>query len=280
MNNRIEGSVYIITFPNIGKYYVGSSKNLHRRILEHKNDLKNNIHHCIPLQDYYNKIKELNIEVLFKGCIDNCREIEDLILKTDFDNLLNLSKSAYRVSTEYQHSKLRREMVSKKLIGKSKKPILASNETKLKMSLIRQGSKMPQKCMEKSFEVSSKPVFQYDLNMNLVGEYISVTEAGKQFHKNGQKNISKALSGAQKTAYKFIWKYKEKEEIPKKTFNKRYINLFITRYNTVSIKISNNGEKFFLGTYDTQKEALMIRNKFVLDNNLVERVGILEYEGE
>ena len=30
----------------------------------------------------------------------------------------------------------------------------------------------------------------------------------------------------------------------------------------------------------TQKEALMIRNKFVLDNNLVERVGILEYEGE
>ena len=52
MNNRIEGSVYIITFPNIRKYYVGSSKNLHRRILEHKNDLKNNIHHCIPLQDY------------------------------------------------------------------------------------------------------------------------------------------------------------------------------------------------------------------------------------
>ena len=50
--------------------------------------------------------------------------------------------------------------------------------------------------------------------------------------------------------------------------------------NTVSVKISNNGEKFFLGTYDTQKEALMIRNKFVLDNNLVERVGILEYEGE
>ena len=39
-------------------------------------------------------------------------------------------------------------------------------------------------------------------------------------------------------------------------------------------------KKFFLGTYNTQKEALMIRNKFVLDNNLVERVGILEYEGE
>lgn len=275
----VEGVVYKINI-NGDKYYVGSSKNYDKRWKEHLNDLKTNQHHCTPLQSSYDKHKQAYFTIIHKGKIDDCREIEDLILKVDFDNLFNLSTSAYSPSTEYLHSKIHRELASKRFVGKYKKPTTSSEETKRKMALTRKGTTMPKKCIDRSVEVLSKPIIQYDLDMNFICEYKSVTEAGKQFHENGQKNISKALSGAQKTAYKFIWKYKEKEKIIKNTFSKRYINLFLTRYNTVSVKIRVNGEIFFLGTYDTQKEALEVRNRFVINNNLIDKVGLIEYEGE
>ena len=193
----VEGVVYKISV-NGDKYYIGSSKNYDKRRKEHLNDLKTNQHHCTPLQTLYDKYKQAYFTIIYMGKIEDCREIEDLILKVDFDNLFNLSTSAYRPSTEFQHSKRHRELASKRFVGRYKKPTVASDETKRKMALTRKGTTIPKKCIDKSVEVSSKPIIQYDLDMNFICEYKSVTEAGKQFHENGQKNISKALSGAQK----------------------------------------------------------------------------------
>ena len=52
-----------------------------------------------------------------------------------------------------------------------------------------------------------KPIIQYDLNNNLIKEWPSVKEAAKSLKKrNG--GISSVLTGVQKTAYGYQWKYK------------------------------------------------------------------------
>lgn len=271
--------VYRIVNKSKPLFYIGSTKNFHKRRLEHLNDLLRNIHHCPSLQEDYNKGDEFDFEIVFENNLEDCRELEDLILKSFESVLYNTSKSAYGpcipvdFNLREKHSK--RFLNSKLNVGRK-----ASEETKRKMREKRKGTSIPQKCIDKSFEVSAKPVFQYDLNMNFIKSYKSVTEAGKQFHTNGQKNISKCLSGAQKTAYKYIWKYQEKPERQEKIFNNKYLHLFITRYKTVSVKFCVDGEIHFLGTFDTQKEALEVRNNYIRKIGKEELLGIIEYKGE
>ena len=52
-----------------------------------------------------------------------------------------------------------------------------------------------------------KPVLQYDLNMNLINEYKSTAEAARSVGGN-HGNISMCCNNKRKTAYKFIWKFK------------------------------------------------------------------------
>lgn len=52
-----------------------------------------------------------------------------------------------------------------------------------------------------------KKVLQYDLNMNLLNEFKSLAEAARNI-KGNHGNISMCCQGKRKTAYKFIWKYK------------------------------------------------------------------------
>ena len=49
-----------------------------------------------------------------------------------------------------------------------------------------------------------KPILQYDLDGNFIREWPSATDVGKEV----RVNIVHCLSGKQKTAYGYIWKYK------------------------------------------------------------------------
>ena len=51
----------------------------------------------------------------------------------------------------------------------------------------------------------NKPILQYDLDGNFVREWSSATDVSKE----AQENICQCLKGKRKTAYGFIWKYKE-----------------------------------------------------------------------
>lgn len=53
---------------------------------------------------------------------------------------------------------------------------------------------------------ASKPIIQYDLDMNFISEYPSVREAERQL---GYKGISACLVGKQKTVHGHIFKYKQ-----------------------------------------------------------------------
>ena len=54
-------------------------------------------------------------------------------------------------------------------------------------------------------EKFKKPILQYDLNGNFIKEWPSATDVGKE----ANDNICKCLKGRQKTAYGYVWKYKE-----------------------------------------------------------------------
>ena len=51
----------------------------------------------------------------------------------------------------------------------------------------------------------NKPILQYDLDGNFIREWPSATDVGRE----AQKNIVNCLKGRRKSAYNYIWKYKE-----------------------------------------------------------------------
>ena len=57
-------------------------------------------------------------------------------------------------------------------------------------------------------EKTKKPILQYDLDGNFIRSWPSATDVGKEF----RKNIVSCLTGRTKTAYGYIWKYKEEDK--------------------------------------------------------------------
>lgn len=96
----------------------------------------------------------------------------------------------------------RAKKISKSSIGKK-----LSEETKLKLRNINLGKKYSDETKRKK---SKGGVLQYDLNMNLVGEYKSLSHAQEEtgFLRG---NISSACTNRLKTYKKFIWRYKGKD---------------------------------------------------------------------
>ena len=58
---------------------------------------------------------------------------------------------------------------------------------------------------EKVSNKLKKPILQYDLDGNFIREWSSASDVGKEV----QSHICKCLKGSRKSAYGFIWKFKE-----------------------------------------------------------------------
>ena len=89
---KMKSGVYEIINTKNNKKYIGSSKNVKERIINHKSLLKNNNHHSIHLQRAYNKDKEYFKFNIIKYC-ENYIEEEQILL----DNLqpeYNIKKEA------------------------------------------------------------------------------------------------------------------------------------------------------------------------------------------
>lgn len=69
--------IYMIKNMINGKFYIGSSKHLHNRKIQHLRDLRNNKHCNLKLQYAYNKYGKENFEYII---IQYC-EKKDLIKK-------------------------------------------------------------------------------------------------------------------------------------------------------------------------------------------------------
>jgi hypothetical protein len=87
---------------------------------------------------------------------------------------------------------------------KQSQHIKFSDKIKENMSKIRLGKKRSQSFIDKKY----KPIIQLDKEGNIIREFKSLEEACNSNEKFKQSNISCCLTGFSKTAYNFIWKYK------------------------------------------------------------------------
>lgn len=88
---------YKIIHNKTNKFYYGSSKNIKKRFIRHKSDLKNNHHHCIHLQRAYNKYGKENFKYIIDTICENIDDAVDLeqdFLDKNYDTIYNTSKYA------------------------------------------------------------------------------------------------------------------------------------------------------------------------------------------
>jgi len=197
--------IYKITNPK-GKMYIGQSKNIHRRMMAHKNL---NASKCILV---YNSIKKYGVENHTFETIEECT-LEQLnereLYWTYYFNALHPNGLVLKAGGEPngtgQMSEITKQKMSMSHIGKKD-----SEETKLKKS---QSAKGRVKTSEWRQNISNshptkKPVEQYNIDGSKLNEYISINEAARQ---TGIRvgDISACCNKKQKTAFGYIWKFKK-----------------------------------------------------------------------
>jgi group I intron endonuclease len=217
-NKKHMVGIYKITNPN-GKVYIGQSVNIENRKLQYqylsKYSLGRKIRNSIKKYGWENHthdvIEECSIEQLdereiFWGKYYNVLDKNELNLKLGngrglvSDETKNImSKSAKEIMTPEHRKKLSDAKLGKKRSEKAK-----------------QSLRVPKKSKENYKNVGkwishSKPILQFDKQGNFIKEWGLIRDAEIFYNfKGGSKNnICNCCRGKQKTAYGFIWVYKE-----------------------------------------------------------------------
>lgn len=63
-------------------------------------------------------------------------------------------------------------------------------------------------------DANAIPILQYDKNGNFIKEYISTAQAVKENGFANRTNITQNLRGKTKSAYGYVWKYKQDNIVP------------------------------------------------------------------
>ncbi len=191
--------IYIITNLIDSKYYIGSSKNIKRRLREHKNGLIKNKHENKILQYAVNKY---GIENFTFEDLEYYEEEYIVSMEQYWMNLLQVSNRKYGYNIQpvaYSGKGLSKEQHSQ--YGTHR-----SDETKEKLRIAHTGMRMSPEHKSNSAKGHYKSILQLDLNDNILKEFISVKEA-TEFFNGGAGTITKVLKGIGKTAYGYKWKY-------------------------------------------------------------------------
>jgi group I intron endonuclease len=90
--------VYAIVHKASRRFYIGSSINVEKRLIQHRSKLNRTKHHCHHLQSAWNKYGEDAFEFILK-CVATsereCRDIEQAVLDTLFDFSYNSKNMAF-----------------------------------------------------------------------------------------------------------------------------------------------------------------------------------------
>lgn len=191
---------------------VGSSANYFRAF--RKSNRNKHWQNIINISDY-------EVEVLFDNISDEearQKEIEFIKLYGRVDlgtgSLVNLTDGGDGCLSR----KMTKEIASK--IGKSNKGKIRTQKFRDNIALVNKERMNNLEIYKKHCESTKnnripiryntpkKPVFQYDLNNNLIKEYDSITSASNQFKSDKSGLISRCCNNKQKTALGYIWKFK------------------------------------------------------------------------
>lgn len=209
---RISG-VYKLVTTGSDLCYVGSSKNIHKRVQEHFRRLRKGAHPNIHLQRAYNKYGQ---DSFGSAIIDTC-ESGDLVTKEQYWldwhysrglKLYNLTPTAYsqqgRKQTKEEIEKRRAKLTGRKYppeygqaISKRMTGTKRSEESIMKQARRMLGIPQPRKM---------KPVLQYS-DGKLINEWTSLKQVVETLPIT-YSALSMCLTGRNKTCFGFVWKYK------------------------------------------------------------------------
>jgi hypothetical protein len=189
--------IYQITNIVNKKFYIGSAVYFAGRKGEHISKLRKSIHHNKYLQNSFNKYGESS----FKFEILEYTTKETLVEREQFymDNLnpiYNFLKVAYS-SIGFKHSEETKQSISKRMKG-----------TKICV-----GRKLGLESKRKQALAKSKPILQFDSNMNFVKEWESAKIAATELFNNSKRSsgIRDCIRGRTPKAFGYIWKEKNFE---------------------------------------------------------------------
>lgn len=170
--------VYTIVNKINNKTYIGSAVDFKVRQTRHFTNLRKDKHHCIALQRSWNKYGEENFEfrIIEKCSASKCVERE-----------------------QYYIDLLKPEYNSCKIAGSS----LGYKFTKQQIEKLKQ--------IRKNQEPKhGKPVFMFDLNLNLIGSFVTAVKA-EIATGISRKLISRCCKGETKRCKGFIFKFSNAE---------------------------------------------------------------------
>lgn len=207
-----------------GKIYIGQTiRSIHVRLEEHKKKSSG----CVAIYNAIQKYGWDNFEKDYYECpAEDLNFDEDLLvremgtLSPDGYNLIEGGGSRGKRSGETKQKmseahigrskseEIKRNMSEAQLghavseetrqkIGKAHLGKIISDETKQKMRESSSGEK----------QLSSKRVYQYDLDGTFINSFASSGEAGRHLKKNDGLTIRNCANGKYKTAYNFKWTY-------------------------------------------------------------------------
>lgn len=245
--------VYKIINKVNGKFYIGSSVSLYKRLFyEHLNKLKSNLHDNTHLQKAWNLYGEENF--IFE-ILELVEPLENEFRENFKNRLVQESEQYYLDTLLFAKEYINGENIKFKELGYNNFPlahtVVRTNEFKEKLRLTNNGKTASNETKEKirnsklgeSNNWSGKPalnrcvVIQYDLNNNFIKEWDSITEAHEALGINRSK-IGSVCRGIRKHTGGFIWKYKhekdKEEKLTRKIVQKDLFGNFVKIWNSLS----------------------------------------------
>ncbi len=222
--------IYKITNPE-GKIYIGLSKNIFLRWSHYKNSssmgsnslLKNSLKkygydkHIFEIKEHV----DLHFDLTDQQNNKILRERERYWINFYQSDIVGLNQNRGGCGTS-KHTEESKQKISEALKGKpkpldfgeSRKKWQYDEEWREKISILKKGKLSPLKGKNRSYKGrispnkgKGKPIIQYDLDMNPIQEFPSLSKASKTLN-IPQPSISECLKKKHKTAGGYIWEYK------------------------------------------------------------------------
>lgn len=193
----LTSGIYKFTNKINGKIYIGSAKNLRKRFVQHRSNLRLNSHHSSHFQNAYNKYGEN--EFLYE-IIENVENFDDLITREQYylDTLLFAKDYVNKVNNKFIE------------LGYNINPN-ASN---------RLGTIQSLDSIKKSIINNDRiyPVLQFDFKGQFINEFISTGEASKNLNIS-RSSIYNCCKGNQEYSGNFFFIFKKDLEKYEKYFS-------------------------------------------------------------
>ena len=214
-----KSGIYCIINIKNGKKYIGSSKNIYKRLLKHRSLLRKNKHQNKILQNSWNKYNEYNFDYyILEYCDENQLQIKE-------QQYIDTNNSDFNITKIVERNTLSKE--SRKLQSETRIKKIASGEIKL----------------------WGKEIYQYDLNGNFIKKYDKIKDACKENNIH-QSTICRFLNSIYKKGGNYLWSLEYKDKLEPYVRIKKNSNALCKK-----VEVLNYYTKELIYTFNSLKEC-------------------------